>query len=234
MFVWIEGVNFDATMFDTNDLSTIRGSSMWLEILGREAKEAIGGDLVDYGASRAVLKVKDKTKAEIETAISAFRASDPWKHFTLIAGIGDSENAARAQARLSYLSDWSIAMPEAGDGAGFDSRDRTRPTKKTLIGMAVEDIAPSVHARRAKGRKARPNLFADQAKYDPPQSFDVIAKGGADLPVVVQNKLAVVVADASGAGKARDKLNDNLLFSIKMDDYRTGLARAIRGIAFGI
>jgi hypothetical protein len=53
----IEGVNFDATINDTNDLSTIRGGSLALLRLAEAVTEALpGARLITSGASQAVFR----------------------------------------------------------------------------------------------------------------------------------------------------------------------------------
>lgn len=55
----VEGVNFESTVEDTDDLSTLRGGSLALLRLPEGAAEAVGhgAKIVDIGASRAVFTV---------------------------------------------------------------------------------------------------------------------------------------------------------------------------------
>jgi hypothetical protein len=233
VYLWVEGVEFDRTIYDTEDIATIRGSSMYLEGLAGDldaALKPLGAGLHDFGASRAVFALSDADQPRIAAAVQAFRRSDPWQHFCLIHGFGATVTAARAKARLDQLRDWSLPLSGPVTAKGPDALDGLRPA--TELDRRPEDkdrhLSPSVMTRRKNGLKNRPNGFV--APLTPPPSFaDIVDLWDtpARMPEVVRGKLAVVVADGIGMSAIRKTYGDGSAFAQAVQDFRNRLTKAI-------
>lgn len=228
--------------YDTDDISTIRGGSMWMEDIAACAKAALGGEMLDHGASRVLLKFEADTG--LADKVAKFLATDPWRHFRFIWGIGTTGEEARKEAEAAS-SGWSFApcIPMEGKN-GPDPLDRLRPATETEIGPDGEGrlLSPSTFIRRKKGRTSRPHLFAGDDRV-PPQSFaEIVADPPDHVAQVVRGKLAVVVADGVKIGALRralaggrpDGISDEAAqreFADAMDGLRQRLARRIEAWA---
>ncbi len=233
MYLWVEGVQFGRTIYDTNDIATIRGSSMYLEGLAEALEQPLkplGASLHDFGASLAVFAFPDAEKPRIDAALQGFCSADPWQHFCLIRGFGATADEARANARLDQLRDWSLPLSGPISAKGPDALDGgLRPATKLDRRPENADryLSPSVMTRRQNGLTNRPNGFA--APMVPPPSFEDIVDlpKGLQIPEVVRGKLAVVVADGIGMGDLRKKYRDGPKFAEKVQAFRNRLNRAV-------
>jgi hypothetical protein len=233
VYIWVEGVQFDRTIYDTEDVATIRGSSMYLEGLAEALDKVLaplGATLTDFGASRAVFRFDDRAKPGLATALAAFCTSDIWQHFCLIHGFGDSDTSARTEASLRQLRGWSIPLSGPISAKGPDALDGVRPA--TLEDRRPENkirfLSPSVMARRKNGLKNRPNSFADPM-VPPPTFEDIVTfpKNTLQMPEVVRGKLAVVVADGIGIGDLRKTYPAGPDFAKAIQTFRNRISRAV-------
>lgn len=201
MFLYLEGVNLYATLYDTEDLSTIRGGSMALEDLAQKAQAALGGHCRDAGASQALLQFSGP--APEEAAVREFLNAPPYGHFTITWGMGESDKEARKAARARQFAQLAtVALPEGMEGVRPCAIDHTRPG--TIRDFDAEKkerfLCASVADRREIGRKRRPQLFRKR-QPQPPQSFEDIAPSEEPgLKPNVRGKIAVIVADGMGGG----------------------------------
>ncbi|MBN9890538.1 hypothetical protein [Salipiger abyssi] len=205
-FLHVEGINFDSCIFDTSDISTIRGGSMLLESLGSELSSRLTLPLVDAGAGRAVFALPEGGWERIAGELARFLGSDPWRHFSIITGTGETRGAARSSAILSAPSQWSIPPFDAKGATGPDPEDFKRPATKCETdkdGKKTRLVSASVKERRDVARRKRPVLYPEDGGLVPPQSFESIVVTTEELPFVVRNKIAVVVVDGMGGGKLR-------------------------------
>lgn len=153
----IEGVNFDATIGDTNDLSTMRGGSLALLALG-DAVSAIVPDavLVTSGASQALHRVRrDGTPtaiaAEIRSAIGARFAggaratvaeiagdTPPFSQLTVVVdAVPDGREAhdhLEAMNHARQLRQWTVVPLafEKRSGTRADPFDGVRPAREPV------------------------------------------------------------------------------------------------------
>lgn len=120
VLVRAEGVNFAATVFDTNDLSTIRGASLALlrmDGLIRSSLEAKFANVTEYfaGASQAAYVVTgdqpDLAEQIRQTVNTALRTGKAW----------DGEKAPPIQAVLPHLTIMVDAIPV--EGAGLEAEE---------------------------------------------------------------------------------------------------------------
>lgn len=231
MFIHLEAVHLTAGIFDTNDLATIRGSSLILEQMGPRAAEALGLELVRGGGSKALLKTAQDDPT-LPDRIEAFLNAEPYRFFVMTWGTGADEAAARQDAKIRQLGRWSVPRL-APDELWANSNDAVDPLDGFRPALAQgwyqgDEIAlsPSVKCRRAEGSEARPELFQHNG-WLPPKSFEdiVYTRDAARVPFVVRNKLALVTADGMGFGALLKDEGD--AFLARLDSFREELAQQI-------
>lgn len=230
MFLYLEGVNLYATLYDTEDLSTIRGGSMALEDLARAAQATLGGRCCEAGASKVMLQFSGP--APEDAAVRAFLSAPPYGHFTITWGTGKNDMDARKAARARQFTQLAtVALPEVIQGARPCAIDHTRPG--TIRDFDADNnerfLCASVAARREIGRKRRPQLFRKR-QLQPPQSFEDIAPNDEPgLKPNVRGKIAVIVADGMGGGDLEKAYQGDKegAFSAAMAAFRARLADRI-------
>lgn len=141
-----EGVNFDATVFDTEDISTIRGAGLALLNIEATVTAALKAAQVSEmrilyaGASKiacaftATAELAETIRADVMRRLSRCGpAREPFGHLSfvvdLVASTGESA-ADRAEARnhARQLRQWTVPLPGFAEGArDFDPVDRARP-----------------------------------------------------------------------------------------------------------
>lgn len=237
MYLFIEGVNLTQAIFDTDDLSTVRGSSMILETLGCCAEANFdGAALLEEGASRALLKFSDD-KAPTDDAIQRFLKSEPWCHFTLTYGVGLDPEAAESKARHRQLRQWTVPVSAFASGHAPDALNQTYAAseKNSRHGVGIK-VSQSVKIRREAGQELRPWLYQTKG-LKPPKSFeDIIVAANEQTRMVTDAKLAVVCADGIGGTILRksfeEKFKDDpdegrIAFNTAMKNLRQRLAEAL-------
>ena len=240
-YLFAEGVNIYATLFDTNDLATVRGSSQTLEELAGTLHAELGGTLIDQGASRALIRFDDINPRR-GAAVSDFLEQSPWCHFTIVHGTGDTPDAAERAARLAQIRGWSVPLSVRNDGEVPDVLNQTHAATETerfptdTPGKPYEDrpISASVKVRRKKGQTIRPHLYRDgkhPSGMAPPKSLEDLVLTGGQTRMVTDRKIAVVCADGIGGGALREGfgLHDagRIDYMNRIAGFRDRLARRI-------
>ena len=144
-----QGVNFDATINDTNDLSTVRGSSLALEAAGgfvEQALRKVAADVVKKtaGASQGAYTFTGDADKALSAAREALKQTTrpPLQHLTFmvdaveVAG-GDKETAmqhAEARNLSAQYRNWSFGMLPAFDASvlEYDRWEGTRPVEEIV------------------------------------------------------------------------------------------------------
>ncbi|TKD23004.1 hypothetical protein FBT96_04095 [Rhodobacter capsulatus] len=200
-YLHVEGVNFDQTLFDTSDISTIRGASRACEDIVSHFRDQIGEKAVlACGASKLIAKTELLFADLVAGLPEDLKTLAGQLHFA--RGAGASLAAAEAEARLSQLRSWTAPRPLTG--AVPCALSKTQPAvvdigKKGLVSRSVAD-------RRDYGRQHR-KAVAAQTAFDPAPDFETLIRlSDGDVPLSAQNKMAVVHADGAGFGAALVKL----------------------------
>lgn len=218
----VEGVNFNDTLYDTNDLSVIRGSSLLLEGIGRYCSAAFRKNALEdiqeiySGASHAGFHIgsdADVARNAKDILVRAL-AEPPYSYlsFVIDIGQGDSVDAALAAAlrnnRIAQYRQWTIPDSSVDGALRQDALDGVRGAtiKDEIKGM----LSPSTKARLDYGRAHRTDfLFQDRPDrsllggVEFCQSFqDLVENPPAGLPRSVKNKIAVIHLDGDSFGKA--------------------------------
>jgi len=175
-YLRVEGVNFDAFLFDTADLSTIRGGSLALLGVGLDVQAVLerqfGGkeavQQVQTGASSGLyalrLPATVEPKAVREHLAGWQQSHDVLRHATLSVDLvpaagGFAAALARLQAlnRTRQLQAASLVMP--APGVQPCELDYVRPAADSLPDPDNRRISSSVKARHQQGRSARRGDF---------------------------------------------------------------------------
>lgn len=222
MYLYFEAINFDAVLFDTADLGTMRGGSMAMDAVPGQAltfiQDRIGPDVTEDsgGASKVLLRCDGVCVEDLEMAARAFVTSPEAGPVSLTYGIGISRLAAQNDAVCRSDQMWSFPLPDPAEGLAACPEDLTRPATVKETGPNGKDrmISAHVDARRAKGRWGRPRLYQRTEDLAPALSLDDICAASeplrqrlaAETPVV-PGKLAVIVIDGAGGGRLADTVN---------------------------
>ncbi|MDJ0821567.1 MAG: hypothetical protein QNJ09_07125 [Paracoccaceae bacterium] len=231
MYFHLEAINFDATIFDTDDISTIRGGSMLNERLPKVFKGFLQGTAISEGGSQLLFQLSSQSPDEVETALSEFMDQSPWKHLSVTWGFGATDAAAMAASARRAPTVWSVPPIEPGwaDAACPEDRTRSATTKETAKdGKTTRLVSTSVHARREEARNFRPGLF-DNTDLHPPQSFHDLVRPHmrkTRIPEVVKNKIAVIAADGIGASALKARLGTAGAQAL-FDTFKSRLAEAL-------
>ncbi len=173
-YLRLEGVNLDNFVYDTNDLSTIRGGSWLLLEAPERVVEHLQGcvewadteiKMITQGASWGLLslKVEEDQAYEIIKKIRSFLASDDRLKFaTFVVDIlhcTNEEEYPKVRDRLAALNRYrqlqtpTLVYPESSPKQEFAGKvcafDFVSPATRTFGGVVMGD---SVCVRREKGR----------------------------------------------------------------------------------
>lgn len=131
--LWIEGVDFDQTLYDTNQLSVVRGASLTLLAIGKKAEEILkpkgadkGAELIFSGASQALFRLPcDEQaagmhlKALLATLHEPATGGAPFHHMQWVGGVAFDDGTAKAprlaqgRARLMQMNGTAPRRPVA-------------------------------------------------------------------------------------------------------------------------
>ena len=224
----IEGVNLDRFVFDTRDLSTIRGAGLLLlDAAKNRAKDFLNtagaASIADIsvGASVGLFTFElssEKTGAAIRDVVAkSFRTDLQLKHGTFVVDVeqlkdesdfSPASEKVLAQNRWRQYQSGTTAVPETTVGRPPGEKvacefDAIRPASKSHCGSFV---SPATHARREYGKSQKQNFYFAQAgltKIELPNNFanefEEIASPQAGFPLA--NKLAVFYADGNKFGE---------------------------------
>jgi hypothetical protein len=186
-----EGVNFAATLFDTQDISTIRGAGLALLELPDKVRACIAlagitlTQEVLVGASQYACEfsasptdaeaLSQAVKAALETT-----ATPPFAHLSFVVDLAEGKGeaalaAAEARNHARQFRQWTLRLPAFDKAAaGFDGFDRVRPAvchvglphDKFPAGSEADGarLSASTAARFSYGRKMRQKFYRAHAQ----------------------------------------------------------------------
>lgn len=187
-----EGVNFRATLDDTDDISTIRGAGLALLDLYQAVEQGLRDAGVAEparifaGASQcayAFNATPDAAEAARQSVIRSLTRRDagadkgemaPFHHLSFVVDVapGDRQAGARtaeARNRARQFREWTVVAPDFAPGvADSHARDRLRPAT-TVIDLPDEPrakLSASTAARFLYGRTARQHFYRRQFTDD--------------------------------------------------------------------
>jgi hypothetical protein len=236
-FLWVEAVNFGATLYDTNNLSVIRGSSLKLGELGHVVRGALGGPTETEleGASRVCLRIGENAQ-DAERAVRAALAKDGWEHFSFVVAVATTKEAAQARASATQFQHWTVPACSAPDAVRPDQIDHVRgATSLDRMGDEARWLSTSVAARLNHGRKTRRSFFETRLGANTLegvafcQSFeDLVAcdSGPTGAPETVRAKICVMHFDGDRFGEAAAEIGGVRfaeMLGLKLDDVLRAL-----------
>jgi len=172
-YLRIEAVNLDYSVYDTHDISTIRGGSYMLIDAFKKLEEKMKKELksISTTASIGLFRVQSdeaEVKRIIDDALTELHSLTG--HFgTFVSSYVPAEKNVsfnRTVQELTALCRWqqyqkpSFVLPEASKVNEQCFLDRVRPgTEDEKVGTENKKVSIAVHARRTKGKELRKNLY---------------------------------------------------------------------------
>lgn len=187
-YLRVEAVNLDSSVYDTYDISTIRGGSFMLldAFEGMEQKVAKLGlkceEFTDIGSAASVGLYNFKTdsgdvKSVVEsilqvirqnvevfaTLVYSFRAVDKKEPFT------EALKHLLADCRWKQYQQPSIVLPREKSGEKACDLDGLRPAAvEDQVGGETKLISPAVKQRKETGRRLRNQIYKELLERDTP------------------------------------------------------------------
>ena len=233
LLVHIEGVSFEETVSDVNDLATQRGASLALleapKVLIRCAEARLGAkvDEVFTGASigRYLLQT-DKTAVEVESLLrdiavhpvagtGALEPILPYLRFVVAAVDpeecgGDMATARRivvAKARRAQLQEPTVAAPSPAGHTRLCALNPMLPAAS-----CDEPYSASIEARREYGRWRKQSFYEDLYVRLPEgdvfarQMDDLVREPAGHVAETVRNKVAHIYLDGNDFTRIRERM----------------------------
>ena len=188
----VEGVNFASCLFDTNDISVIRGSSLLLDTIAEPVADALAKtrckdvqrEWAGASTSKFTFEADDEKAAQQAlVAVKAQLLGEPYRHLSFVASIGHSDQQAEARNRAAQFRQWTVpdcavpdsVMPDSGKPGSVkpgravraatkpDALDGMRPAAPGMNDTIKGALSPSVKARLDYGRANRRGFFEVRA-----------------------------------------------------------------------
>lgn len=232
MFLHVEAVNFDSTIFDTQDISTVRGSSRAIEdIIANFASQIEQSQILRVGGAAVTAKT-DLSLSDLARNLPN-DLQDVFPHLVFIEG-RDAESdltaiarARHRQHRQASLAPWGAAKERPCD------IDKQRPASKEIRkGDKAMKVSASVYARRKYGKDAKSGLYQALGSDIPsalPQDFHDLVGGlpaSEGIAEAAQSKLVVIHADGAGFGDAMRSVGSQR-FSERLAELHAGLLKGL-------
>lgn len=173
----LEAVNFAATCFDTNELSTIRGGSMMLanahDLIGELIPSELKNGLEFTGASHSVWKFDAKSLRDAqevaEKFLKALASHETLRHGTFVCNVRQYEDDVRTLQDLRMLNHWSqfqkptianpILDPVKSTNGTYCEFDRIRPASREIHKGDVFHVSQSTFDKRNYGRDQKKTFY---------------------------------------------------------------------------
>jgi hypothetical protein len=229
-YLRIEAVNLDHSVYDTNDISTIRGgSSLLLDAVRINDKPEFRDILipVSVGASTGLYEMNvssDDEMRALETKVREYLKREPYKHFATFVVATIKRSLAEAGEQLigaCALQQYRLPtfafsayepLPKEHEECEYGG---VLPAKHTLPGKKKK-VSHAVYVRREEGKRLRKDLYQSCLDGNDWQFVD-------DLEELAQNdSIAVIHLDGNRFGTIRDHCHTK-------DEYQR-LDTAVQGI----
>lgn len=227
-YLRIEAVNLDHSVYDTHDISTIRGGSFILldaaklkNLFGFKNWKDIGSaasiglfkfDAADDNAAETVrkkaLEAAQKKTNEFATFVSAVERADHPENFS-----GIVQNLT-AKCRWQQYQQSTLVLPATGE-ENEDLEcylDRVRPASKIAIPIGTEkqNVSKAVIVRRDEGRKLRDDIYRRLLKIkDVEFTGDLESLASWPAAGSLYGKIAFLHIDGNRFGSIRHELCGN-------------------------
>lgn len=235
-YLRLEGVNLDNFVYDTTNLSAVRGGSLLLldapgvvsKRFGLLKPVATGASFGLYSIETDDVKQADEAddikKAEsVCKQVRDFLRNDAnYRHATFVVNViaaSDEKDFALDTQKLLALNRWqqmmspSLAVPERNSESEKPSCqiDLIRPAyKKIRIKNEDQWVSRSIHHRVEYGRDRKQNFFEEQSGISIPNhpafAFDLDELTSDKKQGLLHHKMAVIYLDGNGFSKVRDEI----------------------------
>lgn len=220
----LEAVNLGNFIYDTTDLSTIRGGSLLLLECARDLPRHFP-DLkcISTGASRGVFffeAADERTAAEKRGAIEKYFAEhESFQHATIVVDIalmvGEFQTSLRtveARGRWRQLQSPTVIYP--GEGDNVCRFDRVRPKHEEMqkgVGEKPRPISRASFSRRSAGIGDKHHQFYEKYAGLPAKGVEFVNDFDqlSNLPRQgrLHHKIAVIYVDGNKFGRVFSKLD---------------------------
>ena len=200
--VKVEGVNFDACIYDTDNLNVVRGASLLMEAMPDavlahlKSNKLKSGQLVVQGGSIAVIQFDTEQDAEkANESIRAFLNTGDYAHLSFVVTLGTGTdintaiNDATNAGRIQQLQELTYRPFDTSSPIGQDTLDQKRPAAYTDEKLE-KNFATATSVRFKYGRKQRKNFFKDQLSKDQSIAWDDVTLCN-DLHEIVSGAAAI-------------------------------------------
>lgn len=166
-----EAVNFDDVVYDTEDISTIRGGSFLIADAFKQDWNRLGIEEIACGASVGLFKFEatgEKEAEEIRTGVlSALEAKTghlgtfvvDWLEKTEGRTFTEMNQTLIAKNRWRQLQQLTVVLPDMRQTRGPCEIDGVRPAvQKWTVGGSVKNVSEAVYERKKKGVSLRQGL----------------------------------------------------------------------------
>jgi hypothetical protein len=248
-YLHVEAINFTATLFDTQDLSTVRGSSLAALNAMTEINTIKGLTQISLGASIGLwsfLGDPDMIKAEVRRRLAA--SPSPFKYLTFAIETCEATNFTDAKEKLitqvrryqlqTTLKKLDYSSPEK-TLRKVCQLDYVSPANQiaSIKGNKETYVSQSVYDRRDYGRKAKQDFYDDfyqvpnKGQYPFALHFSSICEQN-NVREQLKGKIAVFYADGNSFSK---KINNAFKKGVALetiDDDLRGYRKAFLTKAF--
>jgi hypothetical protein len=185
-YLRIEAVNLDYSVFDTNDISTIRGgSSLLLDVVSTlsDQPQFTALEKISVGASTGLYRIAangNEIKA-ITQAVKDHFQKEPYSYFAVFViatairkqgeSLSDLNNRLIAECALQQYQTPSFSFPSPDVTKEQCDFDGVRPAVEA-IKAKDKKASRAVYIRREKGRELRKSLYS-RCSADNPQDIEL-------------------------------------------------------------
>lgn len=219
-YLRMEGVNLSNFVYDTQDLSTIRGGGLLLLDAVERVKKTITNitlDSISTGASSGLFSFDATRDEDAESArknVEKMLTKDHYlKHATFVVDVLPASGDFRMdRERLIAANRWrqmqspSVTVPGAGSDVCYVDMVRPATRRQDFKDKKNVPISESVIARRCYGIEKKQSFY--ESLTDIKADFVLDLDKLTDYPRMenLHHKMAVIYIDGNGFGKIQEKL----------------------------
>jgi len=240
-YLRIEAVNLDHSVYDTHDISTIRGGGFmlldavnqlatlenvknWKDIgsaasIGLFKFEATNDETAELVRQKVVDTADQKTH-EFATFVSAWERADHPENFNTII------QSLTAKCRWQQYQQPSLVLPEMSQHADEECFvDRVRPAAiKAFVQTQMQKVSTAVAVRRDEGVDLRNEIYSKILKAPPPKVTNDLEKLASSRGVgSLDGKVAFLHIDGNRFGSIRHELCKS---ETDMIDFQSAIQKA--------
>ena len=222
-YLRVEAVNLNNFVYDTNDISTIRGGSFLL--LDSVNSLAIDNDFkkllrkISTGASTGLFRIIGNDPDDVKKRVKDYLSNKTDGHTTFVVDTldGDSRSFKAVQEQLISKNRWSqLQQLTISWGRGWEGSDLPCTLDGVRPAMVIEPfpenkskkVSRSVKFRRDRGRELRNDIYAHilgqtSCPYEFARNLEMLSEDKDQG--VLNKKIAFIYIDGNKFGRIRDE-----------------------------